>query len=236
MKDRVPTKPNRYAVYDDSHNLIGYQYHERADEPTEVGSALNKANLLPDDVCDTLGIDKVTSEPKDAFVAISNRFIPKWELIDHGQVVINQTWTGSSSNQLLLSGQPKPNIPGESDTGIFAIQTYFVGTYTGTYPFDLRWCTLSGGGSANNSISVGIPGGITSKNFQIWWRVLDSYSNPSTEYGGPVEVYTNILGSPPPSAGSDIVVYGGGGTMTLNGTLHLKSYRLIDGFILPELP
>ena len=56
MLDRVPTKPNRYAVYDDAHNFLRYEYHERADEPTQVGDALNKANLLPDMVATALGL------------------------------------------------------------------------------------------------------------------------------------------------------------------------------------
>ena len=56
MVDRAPTKPNRYAVYDENHNFIRYEYHERADEPTQVGDALNKANLLPDDVATALGL------------------------------------------------------------------------------------------------------------------------------------------------------------------------------------
>ena len=56
MQDRAPTKPNRYAVYDDAHNFLRYEYHERADEPTQVGDALNKANLLPDAVATALGL------------------------------------------------------------------------------------------------------------------------------------------------------------------------------------
>lgn len=56
MQDRVPTKPNRYAVYDDAHNFLRHEYHERADEPTQVGDALNKANLLPDAVATALGL------------------------------------------------------------------------------------------------------------------------------------------------------------------------------------
>lgn len=35
-----------------------------------IGDALNKANVLPDDVCDALGIDRQESEPKDAFFAV----------------------------------------------------------------------------------------------------------------------------------------------------------------------
>lgn len=33
-------------------------------------SAYNKANVLPDEVCDALGIDSEASEPKDAFLGL----------------------------------------------------------------------------------------------------------------------------------------------------------------------
>lgn len=81
MKDRIPTKPNRYAVYDDAHNFLRYEYHERADEPTQVGSAINKANLLPDDVASALGL---TGDPqvKDALNKIKT-------LIDTAQNTAN---------------------------------------------------------------------------------------------------------------------------------------------------
>jgi hypothetical protein len=66
MRDRVPTKPNRYAVYDDNHNFVRYEYHERADEPTEIGTPLNKATLLKDA---TAELFELTSDavPDDAF-------------------------------------------------------------------------------------------------------------------------------------------------------------------------
>lgn len=41
--DRVPTKPNRYAVYDENHNFLRYEHHERADEPVQIGNPFNKA-------------------------------------------------------------------------------------------------------------------------------------------------------------------------------------------------
>lgn len=34
----------------------------------QKGSALSRANILPDEVCDKLHIDRETSEPKDAFM------------------------------------------------------------------------------------------------------------------------------------------------------------------------
>ena len=75
MVDRAPTKPNRYAVYDENHNFIRYEYHERADEPTQAGDALNKANLLPDTVATALGL---TGNPqvKDAMAKLSSAVSP----------------------------------------------------------------------------------------------------------------------------------------------------------------
>lgn len=76
MVDRAPTKPNRYAVYDENHNFIRYEYHERADEPTQEGDALNKANLLPDAVATALGL---TGNPqvKDALEKLFDIANPK---------------------------------------------------------------------------------------------------------------------------------------------------------------
>lgn len=56
MKDRVAAKPNRYAVYDDNHNFLRYEYHERADNPTEVGTPLSKGTLLADETAAALGL------------------------------------------------------------------------------------------------------------------------------------------------------------------------------------
>lgn len=35
----------------------------------QKGSALSRANILPDETCDALGLDRETSEPKDGFIA-----------------------------------------------------------------------------------------------------------------------------------------------------------------------
>ena len=45
MENRVPTKPNRIKLTDDSGN-IKYYTMERADEPTVEGTPLNKATLF----------------------------------------------------------------------------------------------------------------------------------------------------------------------------------------------
>jgi hypothetical protein len=70
MKDRVSSKvldngAIRYGVYDENGNLEKYQYMKLEDEPVEEGSALNKANLLPDEVCAALNLS-TDAEVKDA--------------------------------------------------------------------------------------------------------------------------------------------------------------------------
>lgn len=101
MRDRIPSKPNRYAVYDDAHNFIRYEYHERADEPTQVGSALNKANLLPDDVATALGL---TGDPqvKDGLTALQVLANTKAK-IEAGSYTGTGTYGKSNPNSLASS-------------------------------------------------------------------------------------------------------------------------------------
>lgn len=74
MKDRVPKYPGRVIITPtgkaNEYDIV------RADEPMEPGSAYNKGNVLPDEVCDNLGLDRVRSEPKDAFNTLAMRPAP----------------------------------------------------------------------------------------------------------------------------------------------------------------
>ena len=87
MKDRVPApgkagrvrfnsdnyKPPTLSLDGSGHLVMDYESEqiegvlEHADDATQQGSAYTKGNVLPDTLCDTLGIDRVESEPKDAF-------------------------------------------------------------------------------------------------------------------------------------------------------------------------
>ena len=76
MKDRIPTQilPNgaiRYAIYDASGNFLRYDYILAADEPSEDGTALNKANLFRDTTALALGLP-TTAVPDDAFNILSS--------------------------------------------------------------------------------------------------------------------------------------------------------------------
>ncbi|HJC21882.1 MAG TPA: hypothetical protein H9707_09020 [Candidatus Butyricicoccus avicola] len=70
MKDRIPSPgmANRVSLTQDNGQIItGVLSY--ADNATQEGSAYNKANVLPDDVCAELGINSDTAEPKDAWLA-----------------------------------------------------------------------------------------------------------------------------------------------------------------------
>ena len=115
MKDRVSAKPNRYAVYDDAHNFVRYEYHERADEPTQAGDALNKANLLPDDVATALGL---TGNPqvKDALLSLNTLSSTKAK-IETASYTGTGTYGGSNRSALTFDFAPKIVIVHEKRAG-----------------------------------------------------------------------------------------------------------------------
>lgn len=129
MQDRAPTKPNRYAVYDDAHNFIRYEYHERADEPTQAGDALNKANLLPDAVATALGL---TGNPqvKDALEKIKTLVDGNTTLANSKAKIATGSYTGtgtygaSNKNNLAINANTKllivrPTVQSWNHFGVF---------------------------------------------------------------------------------------------------------------------
>lgn len=83
MRDRESTNildngAIRYGIYDEEGTLLRYEYIKLEDEPSHDGSIYNRANVLPDIVCEKLRIPN-TSEPKDAFMAVE-RNIMRWKI------------------------------------------------------------------------------------------------------------------------------------------------------------
>ena len=125
MKDRVSAKPNRYAVYDDAHNFLRYEYHERADEPTQVGDPLNKANLLPDTVATSLGL---TGNPqvKDALLSLNTLSSTKAK-IETGSYTGTDVFGASDKNSLTFSFQPKVVMIHDGSSGALGAFPYIWG-------------------------------------------------------------------------------------------------------------
>ena len=72
MENRVPTKPGRIKLTDDSGN-VKYYYMERADEPTTEGTPLNKATLFDAENEERYGCDL----PSEAFGLLTKEWSVK---------------------------------------------------------------------------------------------------------------------------------------------------------------
>lgn len=66
MDDRIPTKPGRMKITPEDGSPAYYATVEMADEPTQVGTALNKENLLSDPVARAVGLT-ASAVPDDMF-------------------------------------------------------------------------------------------------------------------------------------------------------------------------
>lgn len=101
MKDRQPTYPGRVLITPENGEAY-YATLERADEPTEAGTALNKANLLQDSTCALLDIPD-TSVPNDAFVKLA------LGIGKYGYVIHVQYPDGSPAEGFTLTGLNAPD-------------------------------------------------------------------------------------------------------------------------------
>lgn len=102
MRDRLPAQgmANRVKITQDNGNVIEGVF-AYADGATQEGSKYNKANVLPDNVCQELGLsDPVTAEPKDAFLALA----PK---IGDTKTTIR---TDLGDSWLLCNGEPLDSV------------------------------------------------------------------------------------------------------------------------------
>lgn len=157
MRDRLPEpgkegrvrfrsdnyKPPSLSIDGNGHLVANYESEqiegvlEHADDATQDGSVYCKANVLPDDVCDALGIDADESEPKDAFNVLA-----AWARMEttHAKIVIRvfdgdgKPYTGW---KLSGCGTPEPVVganglavaylpPGEYTIGIVDEVTEYV--------------------------------------------------------------------------------------------------------------
>lgn len=72
MTDRVPTKPGRVKLTKED-GTVEYAVLERADEPTQEGTPINKATLLSDATAQRLNMDLKTATVDKAWWATANK-------------------------------------------------------------------------------------------------------------------------------------------------------------------
>ena len=71
MQDRVSANPGRVLITPESGGAY-YATIERADNPSVIGTALNKASLLTDTTAADYGLDS-TATPNDALQALKKK-------------------------------------------------------------------------------------------------------------------------------------------------------------------
>ena len=106
MKDRVPTYPGRVSLtpvagQENTFDLV------MADEPTQAGDALNKANLLPDEVATKLGLHG-NAQVKDALNAI---LWPQIIVTTGSGSTVTATSNGKTVTGMATDGTCTLNIP-----------------------------------------------------------------------------------------------------------------------------
>lgn len=73
MDDRIPTRPGRMLLTPENGAAPFYATLERADQPTQAGTQLNKNSLLKDATAALYGLTD-SAVPDDIFKALSNQF------------------------------------------------------------------------------------------------------------------------------------------------------------------
>lgn len=97
MKDRVPTQPNRVKITR-SDGSTEYVTWERADEPTQEGTALNKATLFSDAMGTRYGLTDAT--PSQGFEML----VKEWSVEVPVSGWSSSATNGWYTNQITVSG------------------------------------------------------------------------------------------------------------------------------------
>lgn len=146
MKDRVSTKildngAVRYGVYDETGQLLRYEYIKLEDEPDEEGTLLNKANLLTDETAAALGLASDDSTVNEAFLNLIGQ-LKAGVKIKVGSYVGAGTYGSSNQNTLALGFKPKlliitPSIQKASNNNVTWFGVYIAGR-SNIYGFNHR--------------------------------------------------------------------------------------------------
>lgn len=131
MEDRVPTKPGRVLITPENGSPAYYATVAMADEPTQVGTALNKENLLSDATAALFGLG-TDAVPNDILNKIYSEIV-NLKAVDAKMVVVG-SYVGNNqiSNKIELGFQPRFII-------VFNSQDQEGDDYGGTTPVLSRW-------------------------------------------------------------------------------------------------
>ena len=129
MRDRLPTpgKENRVKItQDDGTAVEGVLSY--ADDATQEGSPYTKGNVLPDYVCDMMGLDYDESEPEDAFLYLS-----LMQASVYGKIVIKIQGISDASGINFTVGSNDLTTDSNGEASIILAPGNYTANFTGTY-------------------------------------------------------------------------------------------------------
>lgn len=200
MVDRVPEHPGRVRLIpvpgeDNLYDLV------REDGATVEGTPLCKATMLPDDVCNTLGLNTKTAEPKDAIAKIA-----ELAHIGFGTVkVVLKDALGRGYRGAVIKGLYKNITTDNSGTAVLG------GVPGGTYTLscDKTWVDAS-----IPSVNCAVSGGITT--------TVNMLIASKNEKNATITTTQNIVFSPN-ILSIDVFCVGGGGGGGGYGAMYASS-------------
>lgn len=164
MRDRVPTYPGRVVLTPVAGQPNTYDM-TRADEPTQIGDPLNKANLLQDTVAQTFGLSNM-SVPNDVF-----NFLGKFNL---------HWWMASGYLAPYYTlGEPHEEQVGRGGTA---------GTYSIQYSDSIS-VNDNGGVSLDNPTSIEIETNFSGQHADEFNQIPTGSFVTSPDFGGRSTVY-----------------------------------------------
>lgn len=102
MEDRIPGKPGRVKITPEDGGAPYYVTMEMADEPSQVGTALNKKTLLEDAVAQLYQLTGKNATPNEAFRKAKS-------LIDNAYANSNAALQSANMKARIQYGQRTPN-------------------------------------------------------------------------------------------------------------------------------
>lgn len=159
MFDRIPKNPGRVKITPESGGAAYYATMERADNPTQEGTPLNKETLLTDETAALYGLEN-DAVPNEVFAAVKN-LLENHEVSINGRAqIVYGTYTGtgtygsSNPNTLTFDFVPKIIFFGDG-RGTGFLNKWIVGSGSTLIVYDGDGASLSNTGgyqSADASI------------------------------------------------------------------------------------
>ena len=136
MKDRTPTQvlangAIRYGIYGDDGTLLRYEYIKPEDDPTQVGTPLNKATLLSDKTAEGLGLSGDPSVNDAINVArgnVGDIMLTTKSTLGEDWVLCNGAMVDETTYPVLAKMLPAKDMTDLWDTATTAPSHYSLGT------------------------------------------------------------------------------------------------------------